>query len=168
MPDAAAGAGAGDGVVKAAWAGGAACGAASFMAATKGEPKGSEGGGTMSEGVLARCCACGVNKLEMDTCGCAVAAESANGGSAAAWEKGDCAAAGWDGMPKGFPLEPPPIEKGDAAGADAAAPAEGWDGVPKGDPLAPVPNENGDPAAGTGACCGAGCASENGLAEAPD
>ena len=121
----------------------------------------------MSEGLLARCCACGVNKLEMDTCGCAGAAESANGGSAAAWEKGEGEDADWDGTPKGVPLEAPPIEKGDAAGAAPAAPAEGWDGIPKGEPLVPGPNENGDPAAGAGACCGAGCASENGLAEAP-
>jgi len=103
----------------------------------------------------------------MDACGWAAAAASLYRGSAAAWEKGDCAAGCWEGMPKGVPLEPPPIEKGDAPGADPAAPAGGWEGMPKGDPLVPWPNENGVPAAGTGACCGADCESENGLAEAP-
>ena len=108
----------------------------------------------------------------MDACGCAGAAGLEKGGSAAAWEKGDAAAAGWEGMPKGVPLEPLPIEKGDPAGAAAAAPAGGWEDIPKGDPPVLGPNENGDPAAGTGdccaaGCCGAGCDSENGLAEAP-
>ncbi len=42
------------------------CGAASFMADTNGEPNGIEGGAVMSEGVDARCCACGVNSTEMD------------------------------------------------------------------------------------------------------
>ena len=84
----------------------------------------------MSEGVLARICACGVNKLEMDACGSAGAAGLENGASAAAWEKGDAAAAGWEGMPKGVPLEAPPIENGDAAGASPAAPAGGCGDIP--------------------------------------
>ena len=156
MPDAgaAAGAGAGGCAAHAAGAEGSACGAVSFIAETKGEPNGSDGEVAMSEGVDARCCDCGVNKLEMDACGSAVAADRCS------------AAAGWDAMPNGDPLGLPPNENGDAAGAEPAAPADGWEGSPKGDPLLPGPKENGDPAAGAGACCGAGCPSENGLAGA--
>jgi len=50
-------------------AGDSAGGGASFIAETKGEPKGIAGAVAMSEGTDARCCAAGVNKVEMDACG---------------------------------------------------------------------------------------------------
>ncbi len=57
--------------------------AASFMAETNGEPNGIGGGAAMSEGVDARCCAWGVNKTEMDACGCALPADRFSAGAGA-------------------------------------------------------------------------------------
>ena len=129
------------------------------MAATKGEPNGIAGEVVTSEGVDALCCACGVNKLEIEACCGAGAAARC---SAAACEKGESCVAGWADMPNGDPLLLPPNENGEPACAETAASAGGWEEFPKGDPPVAGPNENGDPTAGKGACC----PSENGLAGA--
>lgn len=47
-------------------AGDSAGGGVSFMAETKAEPKGIAGAVATSEGTEARCCAAGVNKVEME------------------------------------------------------------------------------------------------------
>jgi hypothetical protein len=76
-------------------------GAASFIAAAKGEPKGIAGAAGMSAGVEALSGDLGVNRLEMDACGNGDAS-----GLEAAVEKGDGFAAGAG-------------ERGDVSGGDA-------------------------------------------------
>ena len=136
-------------------AGDSVCGGASFIAETKAEPKGIAGAVVTSIGADARCCAAGVNKVEMDAC--AMAGGGADPFSAGAGANGDGAGASvCCEVLKGEPFGPLPNEKGDPAGVKGAG-AAGCCEALKGEPFGPLPNEKGDPAglegAGAAGCC---------------
>ena len=137
-------------------AGDSVCGGASFIAETKAEPKGIAGAVVTSIGADARCCAAGVNKVEMDAC--AMAGGVADPFSADAGANGDGAGASvCCEVLKGEPFEPLPNEKGNPAGLEGAG-AAGCCEALKGEPFGPPPNEKGDPAGvkgvGAAGCCG--------------